>query len=362
MQLSKMQTVNPRNDRPQVQVPQKSPAQPPAQPPIQPLVWFGFFLLSVVTAIYGFTYLVVDGVVDRLPIAVLNLGQFGIATLLFSPWLTRKGLVWRAGLELSVIIAGYYSLQALALLQTNVHQSAFILTLDTLFVPFLMCLGCDRPSRGLWLASGLAFSGVVIMTHAPGVHHLGLPHLKDCWALFAAFVYAIYLLRIDYWTDRLPSLPLTAAQSCCGAGLSLVWVIVAQPQWLTPTYLQQIHWADLIYLGAMATGLTTFLQLWGQRHINATQAAIALALEPVWASGFAYVLRQEHPGDRGLWGAGVILIATAISMLSRAKSSGLGLDLLETATVNSADLQGETSPTVTLAKAPSVTEISRASH
>lgn len=235
----------------------------------------------------------------------MNLGPFGIAVLCFLPWLDRKAITWRAGAELSLILTIYFSLQAFALLQSGVHDSAFIQTLDTLFVPFFMSLGGQRPGFKLWLASGLAFSGVAIMTHQGGALSL-----SDVWSLLAAFCYALYLLRIDHWAQRVPSLALTASQSICGTMLSLIWVLSLEPQWLAPAQIAQISWPNLLYLGVLATGVTTFLHLWGQRRINATQAAVTLALDPVWASFFAWLLLRQSPGFQGLVGGGVILIAT----------------------------------------------------
>ena len=208
----------------------------------------------------------------------------------------------------------YFSLQALALLQSSIHESAFIQTLDTLFVPFFMSLGGQRPGSKLWLASGLAFSGVGIMTHQGGALSL-----SDVWSLLAAFCYALYLLlRIDHWAQRVP-LALTASQSICGTMLSLIWVLSLEPQWLAPAQIAQISWPSLLYLGVFATGVTTFLHLWAQRRVNATQAAVPLALAPVWASFFAWLLLRQSPGFQGLVGGGVILISTFLCVAATHK-------------------------------------------
>ena len=62
----------------------------------------------------------------------------------------------------------------------------------------------------------------------------------------------------------------------------------------------------MIYLAVVAGALTMLLQTWAQAHLEASRAAVIMAMEPVWAAGFAVGARwrvavraddHRRPGD-----------------------------------------------------------------
>ena len=63
----------------------------------------------------------------------------------------------------------------------------------------------------------------------------------------------------------------------------------------------------------MATALTTLMQAYAQRFLAAFQIATLSALEPVWAAIFGFFLLNERLSERGLIGAGLILVAMVLS-------------------------------------------------
>ena len=52
-------------------------------------------------------------------------------------------------------------------------------------------------------------------------------------------------------------------------------------------------WLIVIYLAVIAGALTMFAQTWAQARIDASRAAVIMALEPVWAAFFAVTLGGE---------------------------------------------------------------------
>jgi drug/metabolite transporter (DMT)-like permease len=280
----------------------------------QKLLGVGAILLVAIA--YGSTYPVVDQLTHQLPIGMINLAQFGIAALCFLPWLRRCPIAWRGGLELGVLVGLCYGLQALTLMHSSVGEIAFVINADTLFVPILAGLLGGRIGFWLWFASSLAFTGIVVMSHggtAIGWH--------DCWALFAALICAIYLIRSEYWAQRVESLTLTATKLVCSSILSLLWVAAFERSWLTPSTFAHLPWLSVVYLGAIATGLVTFLQFWGQQRISAVQASVALSMEPVWALIFAFCFLGQTPVRADLMGGAIIVAATLVSIFAETEGS-----------------------------------------
>lgn len=105
-----------------------------------------------------------------------------------------------------------------------------------------------------------------------------------------------------------PSLPLTAVQVLGTALFALPWVLAEGEAW------GPVAWGAVLYLGVVATALTTWLQTWGQRHVPAPQAAILYTLEPVWAAFFAYLALGERLSPSGLLGALLVLLATLLAI------------------------------------------------
>ncbi|HEX8353219.1 MAG TPA: DMT family transporter, partial [Pyrinomonadaceae bacterium] len=74
---------------------------------------------------------------------------------------------------------------------------------------------------------------------------------------------------------------------------------------------------QLVYLSVVATVATFLLWTWGQARMSATHAAVIFSLEPVFATGFAVLLRgsAEWAGDRATAGASLILAGVIVSEL-----------------------------------------------
>ena len=65
----------------------------------------------------------------------------------------------------------------------------------------------------------------------------------------------------------------------------------------------------MIYLALVAGALTMVLQTWAQARVDASRAAVIMAMEPVWAAAFAVAFGDEGLTGRMLIGGGAILAA-----------------------------------------------------
>ena len=65
----------------------------------------------------------------------------------------------------------------------------------------------------------------------------------------------------------------------------------------------------MIYLAVVAGSVTMLAQTWAQAHLEASRAAVIMAMEPVWAAGFAVGLGGETLTARMIIGGLAILSA-----------------------------------------------------
>src|SRR5690606_14203620 len=82
--------------------------------------------------------------------------------------------------------------------------------------------------------------------------------------------------------------------------------------------LAEVPWSTylaIVYLAAIATALVAVVQTYAQRVVPAHVAALIFALEPVFASLFAFVLLGERLGGIGWVGGALMVVAMFISEL-----------------------------------------------
>jgi drug/metabolite transporter (DMT)-like permease len=260
----------------------------------------GLLYLNLVTLLWGTTFVVVKDAVETLAPSALVFLRFLLAALFFLPWSRVQGGVLWAGLELAFWLLLGYATQAIGLQYTSASRSAFITALNVVLVPLLLSLVGRRPGR-LWVAALLAFLGVGLLSYDPRQPPL---NAGDAWTLATALTYALYILRLEVHARLYPPLPLTAVQLWGTALLALLWMGLERPS------LERVPWGAVVYLGLIATALTTWLQTLGQGRVPALQAAVIYTMEPVWATLFAWALLGERIGLMGAVGGALVLLAT----------------------------------------------------
>lgn len=273
--------------------------------------WRGLSTLIVATLLWGSTFVVVKQAVVTVPPSVLVWARFTLAAACFMPFMRLQRPLWLAGGELGLWLLLGYGTQTMGLQYTTASRSAFIGALYVIVVPLLMGLVGSKVRPMVWLAALLAFAGVSLLSYdgAP-------PNVGDLWTLATAMSWGIYIWRLEAHASRHPPLALTGTQLWTMAIMGLLWVCFSDPEWLSFSRLsQQVPWLAVVYLGMSATAMTTLMQTWGQRHVNASEAAVIYTLEPVWAFLFAYSFLGEILGWQGLLGAGIIAVAMVLSQL-----------------------------------------------
>jgi drug/metabolite transporter (DMT)-like permease len=281
--------------------------------------------LLFVTLIWGTTFILTRWLeTDRaapLPPSMLIALRFVLAALLCSPALLNGGRsmgLWLAGAELGFWLWCAYSSQAVGLAQTTVGRSAFITSLNVVFVPGLAALAGRRVPPRVWVAAGLALVGTGLLCNDGG-----RPNIGDAWTLVTAVTYAVYIIRLERYTSHFPSMQLTATQLWAVALFSAAWAGADLTFHSTPGHeagwaaLQRLWslpaetWAQICYLGIAATALTTWLQTIGQKSVPGPQASLLYTLEPVWAALFAWIGSGEGFGRAG-WAGAALIFAAAI--------------------------------------------------
>ncbi len=266
----------------------------------------GILLLIIITLIWGTTFPLLKNVVNSLSPSVLIAFRFTVATVAFIPFIHRLNLHQVCkGVILGVLLFITFATQAIGIETIPANRAAFITSLNTIIVPLLGL----RLSRMVLLAAGLAVVGIGLMSWETGAFRIG-----DLWMFGCAISYATYILILEQTASKSSPLSLTAIQLLIVAILSTIW---ATPEFIEEIEIIKKNFGALMYLGLMASAISTWLQVIAQRRVSAHETALIFTLEPVFATVFSFLLLGEKLGTRGIAGSTLIIVAIIINLSQR---------------------------------------------
>jgi len=262
-----------------------------------------FLALLTVTAAWGSTFFMIKDIVTRLPVADLLAVRFAIASLTLLVFsigrlrLSRRTL--QRGLLLGVLYDIAQILQTTGLAHTAASVSGFITGLYVVATPLLSALILRTTiPRTTWFATVLATIGLGVLS----LNGFSIGY-GELLTLASALVYALHIVALSRLSDGTDALSLSVVQMVV---ITICCTLVALPGGITLPD-SRTDWLIVIYLAVIAGALTMFAQTWAQARIDASRAAVIMALEPVWAAFFAVTLGGESITVRMIIGGLAIL-------------------------------------------------------
>lgn len=275
--------------------------------------------LVLAALLFGVTFpLVHDALEDVTPFAYL-LVRFAVAFVALVPFAivivrSRREdvrLLVRIGAVAGVLLFTGYALQTVGLQYTSPSASAFITGLYVVFTPIVESIvRRQAPPLVVWIGIVVATVGLLLLTGADVGLGRGELYTLGCAAAFAIWIvyqgaYATRVHAVPYSTMQIAvvatlCVPATAAQ---GTGSFTALAVFAA-----------------VFTGVACSSVALSLQLYGQRRIAPSRAALILLCEPVFAAVAGYI-----DGDRldalQLVGAAVILAGIAVAELGPGRAT-----------------------------------------
>jgi drug/metabolite transporter (DMT)-like permease len=263
--------------------------------------------LIAATIAYGGTFKIVQDALDHVTPAGFILMRFIVGTIALAPLALRRG--WRrngvdarlrdfglAALGFGLVgFAGYW-LQNAGLERTTTSNSAFITGLFVVFTPLIETVVTRRaPSRNVLVAVAVSAVGLFLLTG--GSFRVGA---GDALTLGCALMFGIWIFLGGTLSQRFDPVALTAAQMAVLAVCAVPVTLVTGLGDVTAVAIRAV-----IFTGVVCSAVAFTLQLWGQRSLEPSRAAVILLFEPVVA-GFVGYLVGERLGVAGYLGAIVI--------------------------------------------------------
>jgi drug/metabolite transporter (DMT)-like permease len=276
------------------------------------------WLLVLVTAIWGITFVQVKDALVLYPLFAFLAVRFAIASATLAvPGRRTLGSLgrdgWRAGVVLGLLLAAGYALQTAGLERTTVSSTGFITGLYVVFTPVLaVLLFGARIGAAAWVGVALSTVGLALLTGIDTGRLVG-----DLLVLGASLVYSLQIVLMERVAPRFDVIALTLAEMLAAcAGFTVVAVAAGQlevPRGWTV-------WGALIVTGVFASALAFLVQTWAQRRLSAARTALAFALEPVWAALFGFWLAGDRLGAVAWTGCVLIMAGIVVSEPSAAET------------------------------------------
>ncbi|MHB8333215.1 MAG: DMT family transporter [Candidatus Dormibacteria bacterium] len=259
-------------------------------------------VLLAVTAIFGWTFVVVKEALAQYPVLPFLGLRFGLAALLLlfllRTWPGRAS--WRCGLPVAVALAIGYLCQTEGMVTISAGVAGLLTGLFVVFTPLLDRLLFGARLRPLTLLSiALALLGTGLLTGGVNGFRGG-----DLLVVVSAVAFAAQIVLLSHGRGSVAEMSLVQMLVC-----ALVFLLLgAGPRLDYPPVSGSVAIA-LVITGALASGLAVLAQTWAQRHISASRAGLMLAAEPGFALLFAVLLVGERLAPVQLLGALLVLLA-----------------------------------------------------
>lgn len=262
--------------------------------------------LLAVAAAWGSTFFLTKDLLTRMDVADYLALRFAIAAIaliaIHPPAISRLSRLDKGrGVALGITYGIAQLVQTEGLRHTSASVSGFVTGMYVVFTPLLAAVILrHKIGRWAWIAVVLATIGLAVLS----LRGFSMGH-GELLTLASAALYALHIVGLGAWSTPSNAFGLSALQmvvivAVCGIG--------AIPGGFTlPS--NSTDWISVLYMALIAGAFALIVQTWAQAHLTPTRAAIAMTMEPVFASGFAVLFGGENLTVRMLTGGALVLAA-----------------------------------------------------
>ena len=260
-----------------------------------------FICLIICTLIWGTTFIAQDTGMDNIGPFTFNSTRFFVGFLTVIPFVflfekkkinnqikSKKNKFLKLIIPVGIFLFLGCIFQQVSLLYTNVANSAFFTIFYVPMVPIIVYfLFSEKLHWSIW-PSVLAcvIGGYFLSDISDTTIRFG-----DGLVLIGALFWALHIIYIGKIID-LFDLPffIVLIQNLIVASLSFILVIIFEEFDFSKIALETI---EILYAGILSGGVAFALQIFGQRNISPTPAAIIMALEGVIAAIAAWIILNQ---------------------------------------------------------------------
>lgn len=209
---------------------------------------------------------------------------------------------------LALFVGG--NLQQHAFNYIDVGKVGFITALYMLIVPVLGLFLKQKAKLNVWIGVLFGVVGLYFLSIKKGDFSIGKGELIT---IACAFAFAVHILVIDYFCQKINNIALSCAQFFVAGGLSVICMFIFEEPKIDVII---SAWLPLLYAGVMSCGVAFTAQIFGQRYTpEPAIASILLCTESVFAVLFGWLILKQMLSSRELLGCFIMFAAIVISQI-----------------------------------------------
>jgi len=212
------------------------------------------------------------------------------------------------GLLLGTVLFLASSFQQIGIIGTSVGKAAFITGLYVIIVPFLSVFLNQKLSLNAWLGAIFSIAGLYFISITDRFYM----STYDLLELGSALFYALHILLIDYFSNKIDAIKLAFYQYVTCSILSF-FVSVFTEKIIIYEIFQAI--IPILYAGICSVGIAYTLQIVGQKNAKPFYAAIILSMESVFATIGGFLILHENLTIKNILGCLLILFGMILSQI-----------------------------------------------
>ena len=218
----------------------------------------------------------------------------------------RPGDMITGGLLCGIMLFLSTTLQQVGIQYTTVAKAGFITALYIILVPILGIFLKKRVSFQIWISVVIAIIGLYLLC-MKGSFHLGQ---GDFLMLVCSLCFALHILVIDHFTDKVSGVKLSCIQFFVCGLLSCILMFLFEKPAVSDIL---SAWLPIVYAGVFSSGIAYTLQIIGQKGTDPTIASLILSLESVVSVLAGWIILGQSLTPREILGCllmfGAIILA-----------------------------------------------------
>lgn len=214
----------------------------------------------------------------------------------------------KGGLACGVALSIAANLQQMGLSEASAGKAGFITALYIVIVPVLGLFLKKKVPPAVWVSIVLAVAGLYFLCITEGFKI----EVSDFYLLLCALIYAVHILVIDHYSQKVSGVRLSFAQFVVACLISAVGMLMTEH----PTFEAiKLCAVPLLYVGIFSSGVAYTLQIVAQKGSNPTIVSLLLSLESVFSVTAGALILHETLTGREFIGCVLMLIAVVLVQL-----------------------------------------------
>lgn len=286
----------------------------------------GALFLAIAAIIWGFAFVAqVSGSSDMEPF-FFNFSRYLLGTISVVPVILifereandkkmLKTTVISGIAAGTVLFIASFLQQYGVMLTDSAGKGGFITGLYMIFVPIFGMLLGNKTGILTWIGAVLGISGLFFVCMGGGKITITQ---GDFYLILCAVFFAVQILTIDHFGQRIYSLRFAMTQFATCTVLNFICALIFEDMAIGPLKNAII---PVLYCGLMSVGVAYTFQIIGQKYCEPTSASIIMSTESVFSAIGGAILLNERMSSTGYLGCVLIFAGIILSQVKIGKKN-----------------------------------------